>query len=85
MRAPFSEMLPIRVGVSILTRGPAAIAASRLTTAVVAAGCAGALAVGAPPAGGAVWGFAWFAAGVADLASSVACCAARCFSIAGTL
>ena len=32
MRAPFSEMLPVTRGVSILMRGAAAIAASRLTT-----------------------------------------------------
>ena len=31
MRAPFSEMLPVRRGVSILTRGVDAMAASRLT------------------------------------------------------
>src|ERR1700716_226884 len=52
MRAPFSEMLPTRRGVSILTRGVAAIAASRLT---MAAGWAGALAAGGAggePAGG---------------------------------
>ena len=38
------------------------------------------------PQTGAAWGFAGFAAGFAVLASSLwACCAARCFSIAGTL
>jgi len=31
MRAPFKAMLPVKRGVSILTRGEAAIAASRLT------------------------------------------------------
>ena len=38
MRAPFSEMLPVRRGVSILTRGAAAIAVSRLTTGAAEAG-----------------------------------------------
>ena len=49
IRAPFSEMLPVRLGVSILTRGVAAIAVSRLTTGAAAAAgeAAGALEAGA--------------------------------------
>ena len=48
MRAPFNEMLPVMRGVSILTRGVAAIAVSRLTICAAAAGwlLAGALADG---------------------------------------
>ena len=47
MRAPFSEMLPVRLGVSILTRGFAAIAASRLTMgALEAAGVLGTMVAG---------------------------------------
>src|SRR3954453_16522448 len=38
MRAPFSAMLPETRGVSILMRGEAAIAASRLTTGAAAPG-----------------------------------------------
>ena len=38
MRAPFSEMLPVTRGVSILMRGVAAIATSRVTTGGAEAG-----------------------------------------------
>jgi hypothetical protein len=55
MRAPFSEIEPVIAGVSILTRGVAASAASRLC--VVVAGCAGVTVFGAAGA------LALFAAG----------------------
>ena len=84
MRAPFSEMLPVTRGVSILMRGVAAIAASRLTT-------------GARRRAG--WLRAWWArvarrsagwrgcraAAPASPARSAPGSAARCFSICGTL
>src|SRR3954470_17051251 len=87
MRAPLSGMLPVRRGVSILMRGPAAIAVSRLTTgATAAAGVvaavpdgAGVLPVcGAPPAGLA-------GCGVGVTVWLWAFSAARCFSICGML
>ena len=87
MRAPFSEMLPVRRGVSILTRGVAAIAASRLTIAARLAGRRGRCRRRAGLRRGAALP-AW-SPGVAcgeGLASS-ACVwvCARCFSICGTL
>ena len=84
MRPPFSAMLPERRGVSIFTRGEAAIAASRPIT-----GWAGWLAgpaCGAGPVCGVAPGVAdAVGAGVVFCSSACACCWARCFSIAGTL
>ncbi len=89
MRAPFSEMLPETRGVSILTRGVAAIAVSRLTTGPAEAGwvAEGVLADGAGvPLPGVVCGVAPGVACCEGFASS-ACVwlCARCFSICGTL
>ena len=83
MRAPFSEMLPIRLGLSILTRGVAAIAASRLTMAAAPppAVLAGALAEGAAP--GVVE--PGVVCGVGLVSSAWVWVCARCFSICGTL
>ncbi len=83
MRPPFSEMLPVTLGVSILTRGVAAIAASRLTTAAAAAAgvLAGALADGV--ALGVVEPGVVCGVGLASSAWVWVC--ARCFSICGTL
>ena len=90
MRAPFSEMEPEIAGVSILTRGLAANAASRLCVVVTA--CAGVTAFGAGgapelvAAGGAL---PLPAAGVAallcagGLTTCVCAVCSRCFS-AGT-
>src|ERR1700722_13918754 len=88
MRAPFSEILPIRRGVSILTRGAAAIAASRLTAGAAVAGwvIAGALADGvgaAPVCGVAVVVPLPFGVGFTN--SLWICSAARRFSICGML
>ena len=87
MRAPFSEMLPVTRGVSILMRDVAAIAASRLTTGAAAAGWPGVVADGvAEPGCGVVEPGVAEPAGVDDLASSVwAWVCARCRSICGTL
>ena len=85
MRAPFSEMLPVMRGVSILTRGEAAIAASRLTSAAEAGWlAAGALADGAARAGLRRGGL-----GVRPAARlcqfALGLLRARCFSICGML
>ena len=86
MRAPVSAMLPLMLGVSIFTRGPAAIAEARLWIGAAEAGVAGAPACW-PGAAGVAPGAV--VAGVAGLAAcfcaSSACCAARCFSICGML
>ena len=89
MRAPFSAMLPETRGVSILMRGEAAIAASRLTTGAAAPGWpAGVVADGAEPGCGVV------DPGVVDpgavcgdglLSSAWVWVCARCRSICGTL
>ena len=78
-------MLPIRLGVSILTRCESASACSRLTTgAVDAAGVEGAGAV-EPGCGGALDGEVVSGFG-ADFCNSACCaCCARCRSICGTL
>ena len=85
MRAPFSEMLPVRRGVSILTRGAEAMAVSRSTTGAVEAGCviAGELAegVGAAPPCGVVLS----PCGVCFAISAWIWLCARCFSICGML
>ncbi len=87
MRAPFNAMLPLILGVSILMRGAAAIATSRLTTTGAAAGGAAAGALGAP--GAPACGVAGVPAGLpgcgACLACSIWACCARCFSICGML
>ena len=88
MRAPFSEMLPETRGVSILMRGVAAIAASRLMTGAAAPGWpAGVVADGAEPGAGVEPGVVEPGAVCGDgLASSVwAWVCARCRSICGTL
>ena len=83
-------MLPLSRGVSILTRGVAAMAASRATTPVaVVAAPPGAL--GLPEAAALGWGVAdgvasGCTAGACFLASSACIWAcARCFSICGPL
>ena len=88
MRAPLNEMLPVTRGVSILMRGVAVIAVSRLTTGAAAEGWPGVVGEGVAPGCGVVEpGVAEpGVAGVDDLASSVwAWVCARCRSICGTL
>ena len=87
MRPPFSEMLPETRGVSILMRGAAAMAASRLTM-VAAAGCW--LAGAAPGAGGLVVAGGELAGAAPGCGVGLAnwlwiCCCARCRSICGML
>ncbi len=86
MRAPFSAMLPETRGVSILTRGEAAIAVSRLTTGAAAPGWPAGVAA-APGCGvvdpGAVDPGVVCGAGLASSAWLWVC--ARCRSICGML
>ena len=84
MRAPFSAMLPETRGVSILMRGVAAIAASRLTTGAAAPGwLAGVVADGVEPGVGVVEPGVACGDGLASSAWVWVC--ARCRSICGTL
>src|SRR5215470_2966919 len=86
IRAPFSLMLPMTLGVSILTRGDSPIATSRLTTgATVAAGACG---VGAllPGCGAVLDGEVVSVGFCGDFCNwACACCCARCRSVCGTL
>ena len=84
MRAPFSAMLPETRGVSILMRGEAAIAASRLTTGAGAPGWpVGVVADGAEPGCGVVDPGAVCGDGLLSSAWVWVC--ARCRSICGML
>ncbi|MGY4500396.1 hypothetical protein ACVWYH_004327 [Bradyrhizobium sp. GM24.11] len=87
MRPPFSEMLPESRGVSIFTRGLAAIAVSRLTVGWACWFAPGAVVgAGALPACGVAPGVAdAVGCGLVFWSSACVCCWARCFSIAGTL
>ena len=86
MRPPFSEMLPAIRGVSIFTRGLAAIALSRLTTGWACWFAPGVDGWAALPACGVAPGVAdAVGCGVVFWSSACACCWARCFSIAGML
>jgi hypothetical protein len=71
MRAPFNAMLPLILGVSILMRGAAAIATSRLTTVGAAAGGVVPGALGAP--GAPACGVPGLPAGLPGCAACLAC------------
>ena len=88
MRAPFSEMLPVTRGVSILMRDEPAITLSRLSMGAAAAGWPGVAGDGAAPGCGVLEPGVVEPGGadVEDLASSVwVWVCARCRSICGTL